>query len=413
MFDLTINHPFLVLFTLYLLFNVGYLGLYALAGAIQRSPNTPKSASQTIRRIAVLMPAYREDAVIVESAQANLHQNYPADHFDVVILADSLQPETLESLRKLPVTVVEVGFEVSSIVKSVNAGMDYLSDKHYDIAVMADADNHMAPDFLSRINEAFDQGWRVVQGHRTAKNTNTPVAILDAVSEEINNHIFRKGHRSLGLSSALIGSGMAFEFGLLKRLMSQSDALGGFDKELEMGILMEKIKVEYLEDVYIYDEKVQTGHVFETQRTRWIAAQFRYLRLKIRSGVAELFRGNLDYADKVFQTMLLPRLLLLGLLVCCTVISVIVDQTLWFWIFGTQLSSLLITLYISIPARLRRLVGWRELVQLPVLFVRYLRSIAKYRDARERFLHTPHGTVPLSSAGGSFMSDSSSAHRIS
>jgi hypothetical protein len=49
-----------------------------------------------------------------------------------------------------------------------------------------------------------------VQGHRTAKNTNNSWAILDAISEEINNNIFRKGHRVLGLSSAIIGSGMAF-----------------------------------------------------------------------------------------------------------------------------------------------------------------------------------------------------------
>jgi hypothetical protein len=34
--------------------------------------------------------------------------------------------------------------------------------------------------------------------------TNNSWAILDAISEEINNNIFRKGHRVLGLSSAII-----------------------------------------------------------------------------------------------------------------------------------------------------------------------------------------------------------------
>ncbi|CCH55979.1 glycosyl transferase family 2 [Fibrisoma limi BUZ 3] len=407
MFDLTINHPFLVLFTLYLLFNVCYLTVYAWAGALKRRPKRLPEPVATFRKIAVLMPAYREDAVIVDSVMANLRQAYPADRFDIVVLADSLQPATVATLRSLPIKVVEVDFDVSSIVKSVNAGIAALADTPYDIAVMADADNHMASDFLSRINAAFEQGWRVVQGHRTAKNTNTPVAILDAVSEEINNHIFRKGHRALGLSSALIGSGMAFEYSLLEDLMAQSNALGGFDKELEMRILMNKIKVEYLEDVYIYDEKVQTGHVFENQRTRWIAAQLRYLRLELRSGITELFRGNIDYADKVFQTMLLPRLLLLGVLVWCTIVSVLVSQSLWFWIFSVQLVTLLVTLYISIPASLRLLVSWRELMQLPILFVRYIRSIARYRRARNRFLHTPHGTVPLTAGNGSFVSKSS------
>ena len=47
------------------------------------------------------------------------------------------------------------------------------------------------------------------------KDTNT--AVLDAVSEEINNSIFRKGHTRLGFSSGLSGSGMAFEYDLFKR----------------------------------------------------------------------------------------------------------------------------------------------------------------------------------------------------
>jgi hypothetical protein len=52
------------------------------------------------------------------------------------------------------------------------------------------------------------------------KNTNNSWAILDAISEEINNNIFRKGHRVLGLSSAIIGSGMAFRYNYFKTLMS-------------------------------------------------------------------------------------------------------------------------------------------------------------------------------------------------
>ena len=55
--------------------------------------------------------------------------------------------------------------------------------------------------FLKKINAAFAHGYVAVQGHRTAKNMNTSWAILDAVSEEINNNIFRKGHTAHHLVS--------------------------------------------------------------------------------------------------------------------------------------------------------------------------------------------------------------------
>jgi len=42
------------------------------------------------------------------------------------------------------------------------------------------------------------------------------LALLDGISEEINNNIFRKGHQTLGLSSALIGSGMALIMSFLE-----------------------------------------------------------------------------------------------------------------------------------------------------------------------------------------------------
>ena len=78
------------------------------------------------------------------------------------------------------------------------------------------------------------------QGHRIAKNVNNSFAILDAISEEINNLIFRKAHRVVGLSSALIGSGMAFDYKIFKKEMKDIKAIGGFDKELEMNFLQKK-----------------------------------------------------------------------------------------------------------------------------------------------------------------------------
>ena len=80
----------------------------------------------------------------------------------------------------------------------------------YDIALIIDADNIINSSYLVELNNAFaDSKVQVVQTHRVAKNLNTNMAYLDAISEEINNSIFRLGHVNLGMSAALIGSGMA------------------------------------------------------------------------------------------------------------------------------------------------------------------------------------------------------------
>ena len=379
----------------YTLLNTFYLALFAVAGRVKAVGSSDGYTRVTRRRrIAVVVPAYCEDAVIVDSAQANLKQTYPTDLYDLIIIADSFQPATLARLAQLPVQVIEVSFEVSTVAKALRRGLQELSNSAYDIIVVADADNHMAPDFLERINWAFDQGWRAVQGHRIAKNKNTAIALLDAISEEINNHIFRKGHRALNISPSFIGSGMALEYGLMDHYIRQTNDIGGYDKGLDMYVRERDIKIEYLDDAFIFDEKVQTGVVFEHQRTRWMEAHLYYLHRYFFKGIAALFEGRFDYADKAFQLFIMPRLLLLGTLTISLVISLFINIPWLLPVMGLQLIFLIVILVISTPAYLGKLVRLNELAMLPMLFLRFVRSTLNFRKARNRFLHTPHGIPP-------------------
>ena len=101
-----------------------------------------------------------------------------------------------------------------------------------------------------------------------AKNLNTGMAYLDAISEEINNSIFRLGHVNLGMSAALIGSGMAFEYPLFYDAMMDNTSVGGFDRVLEMKLLYKGIHIHYLLDTIVRDEKIQKANSFYKQRRR-------------------------------------------------------------------------------------------------------------------------------------------------
>ena len=163
-----------------------YIAIFGLASLFPQPKKQTKENRQ--RKFAVLIPGYKEDNVIVDVAADALIQDYPSHLYEVIVIADSFKPETLAALRAIPVRVVEVTFEISKKSKALNKCMQVIGDD-YDVALILDADNIMDHDVLKKINEAFNQGFQAVQGHRTAKNTNTDFAILDAVSEEINNKI--------------------------------------------------------------------------------------------------------------------------------------------------------------------------------------------------------------------------------
>jgi len=387
----------------------GYLGItvvynliYALAGLFPlRNLKTKKNR---LRKIAVLIPGYKEDNVILQTAKVSLQQDYPKEMYEVVVIADSFSAETLQKLSEMPIRVVEVAFKNSTKSKSLNKTMSQIPED-YDIAVILDADNLMASDFLSKINEGFNQGFRVIQGHRVAKNTDTSFAILDAVSEEINNHIFRKGHRVLGLSSALIGSGMAFEYLFFKNMMADIKAIGGFDKELELKLLRDRQTIGYLEDALVYDEKTQKADNFQRQRKRWLSAQFIYFSNYLGSGLKHLFlKGNIDFFDKVLQLAFLPRVLLFGVLFLISVVSIganllslpfIESNFGTSWLFWTGLFIVTgLTLLLSTPRQFFSYRSLKAISSLPRAFLLIFVSLFKLKGANKKFIHTVHGDHP-------------------
>src|SRR6185437_6212165 len=169
--------------------SVGYLFVLAVWGRFFfKRHKWPASTCASPKRIAILVPAYKEDAVILATASNLLDCDYPKDNYDIYIIADSFRPETLRELARLPVRLLEVSFEKSTKTKALNAAFQQI-DKPYDIALICDGDNMLAPDFLAKTSEAFNGGARATQGKRIAKNLDTSFAILDASSEAINNHI--------------------------------------------------------------------------------------------------------------------------------------------------------------------------------------------------------------------------------
>ena len=374
-----------------------YIFVFAVAGHFYKKRENDKTNFEN--KIAVLIPAYKEDVVILEIAKSALKQNYNPSRYDVVVIADSLKQETIKNLKKLPIIVVEVSFKNSTKAKALNMAMSKLRN-NYDHAVVLDADNIMEADFLKKMNTAFKSGFQIVQGHRKAKNRNTSYAILDAASEEINNHIFRKGHNVLGFSSGLIGSGMGFEYPLFKSIMKSVNAIGGFDKELEFKFASEHIQIEYLHDAIVLDEKIEKLSDFSNQRRRWLSTQFVFLRKNFLKGWTELLlKGNVNFFDKVVQMIIPPRVLLLGATVLVTLIYVLLEYIMKvstaipsvFWMLN--LGVVIVAFLLALPKRFYNANTLKAILSLPSAFFTMFLLLFKMKGANKKFIHTTHGVI--------------------
>lgn len=378
-----------------LLFYLGFASLYIFIFSFASlfSPRKKKQILSENRKYAVLIPGYKEDQVIIEVAKDALNQDYPIEMYDVIVIADSFKKDTLDSLSKLPIKLIEVSFELSTKSKALNQAMSQLPDI-YDVALVLDADNLMEKSFISKINDAFNKGFMAVQGHRVAKNTNTRFAVLDAISEEVNNKIFRKGHRVLGLSAALIGSGMAMDYKYFKTMMKTIKAVGGFDKEIELQMLKEKIRIEYLNDAIVYDEKVQKADVFSNQRRRWLSAQLHYFSMDFLNSIKHLFLyGNIDYLDKAIQFIQPPRVMLLGLLFIINLISVFLNPLEWVFIWLGVMAVCNLAFIFATPLKFYNFKTIKAILTLPKAFFLMFISLLKIRGANKKFIHTEHGSL--------------------
>jgi cellulose synthase/poly-beta-1,6-N-acetylglucosamine synthase-like glycosyltransferase len=375
-----------VFFSAYALFGL-YLLVFSLFSL--KKKRKPYPAVDIIRRFAVFFPAYREDNVILESVQSFFKQAYPKEFYDVFVICDSMQEATLEALRSLGAVVLVVDYEDRSKAKALNFATARLDPKHYDLAVIMDADNQSDVDFLQQLNNASAAGAKAMQAHRIAKNKNTDIACLDGMSEEINNSIFRKGHVNAGLSSALSGSGMAFDFFWFKENIGRASTVGE-DKELELFLLYDKIHVEYLEDVFVWDEKVDNQKVFSRQRQRWISAQAAVLSKGMKLAPQAFMQGNMDYLNKLFQWMIPPRLVLLGGGVILTAVIAIISLTAACkWLFASLL--LLAAIRFAMPIGMldpRCIHLYRH---IPRLFFSLVVNIIFFKRGKKEFIHTPHG----------------------
>lgn len=372
--------------------SVIYVFFFAIVSLFHRK-HKPYSTTTHQYTFLILFPAYKEDTVIVHSVRQCLEQTYPKSHYHIGVISDHMQDSTNALLRQLPITLFTPQFEKSSKAKALQYAIQQLSTfnsqlSSFNYIVILDADNMVMPDFLEQLNASCQQGYKAIQCHRCAKNCNNNVAVLDGISEEINNTIFRKAHNTLGLSSALIGSGMCFKYDWFCQHVGMLNSAVE-DRELESILLKEKIYIKFEENILVFDEKTSNHENFERQRLRWMNGQLQTLFLMLPTIPYAITTSNINFIDKTIQQALLPRSILLVLIPFFGLIMLFLAPV-WSIKWWIMFLILCLSLYTAIPSQMRTSGVIGKLTSFPRLSLKMLKNLFHLNRKNKDFLHTEH-----------------------
>lgn len=292
---------------------IGYMLVFAIA-SLKRNETLSGSKTRKLTRFLILTTAGPDDKQVEKTVKSVLAQEYDDKSFDMVLVGDNLPSMLNMKLMQYPITFIRTQMESGNKLKALQYAMQHISPlKIYDMVILIDPDETIGTQFLQKVNRSYQFGYRMMQAHRTDIDRDSNMMILATTFEEINNSIFRIGHNSLGLSSALVGSGLCAEYNWFKdnivKLSSQFE-----EKEMEILILKQQIYIDYLDDAIVYVDHSAGASHFNSQRRKWMLGQLNSLGKNVKYFIPALFKGNFDLADKILQWMLPPRTVLVSII---------------------------------------------------------------------------------------------------
>lgn len=394
------QHPWIILWYLYLaaqLFLVSFLFhpfilllIYAGTRLLGLRPRpTPFRAIRKQYQFGIVITAHRETDLIPPIIDSLLKQTHR--RFNVYVVADDCDIRHLH-FRDTRIHLLKPPTALNDQMASLNYGLQHLTDQD-EVLVIFDPDNLVHPDFLHTLNAFYNSGCSAVCGRMRSKNSQAAYEQIDSMGASLSNFIERDMRSLLGLSSNISGSGISVHKHLYRTIeYDERSKTGGFDKQLQLGIVKNIRRIAYARDAVFYDEKVGDGQNFERQRIRWIAAHFKFLGNAFDLLWTGLRRrdGNLIYF--AYNLVRPPYFILLTLSCFMMVTDWFIDPRLSFaWLAGLAAFTLSFLLIVTKDMTHRSLT--RMILYIPRIFYRQLRALARLKLNKRSLLKTSHTRV--------------------
>ncbi len=229
--------------------------------------------AKRFHRYAVVIAARNEEAVIGNLLDSIRKQDYPADQVTVFVVADNCTDRTAKIAREHGAVCYE-RFDKEHCTKGY--AMQYLFQRiaeDYGIEAFEgyfvfDADNLLKSDFISRMNDAFDSGEKIITSYRNTKNFDS-----NCISSGYALHWMRtarlesRGRSVFHVSTRLQGTGYLIASELLRdgwNYVSLTE-----DRELSAVAVINGVSITYQHEAEFYDEQPVSIKIAWRQRLRW------------------------------------------------------------------------------------------------------------------------------------------------
>jgi cellulose synthase/poly-beta-1,6-N-acetylglucosamine synthase-like glycosyltransferase len=368
---------------IYLLIPFFLLLLHAIMGK-RRLENRYPVVKDKEYDFAAIITAHQDTRFIPPLVDSFCHQTY--SRFVVYVVADDCDISDLH-FTDPRIQLLRPEKPLHAKIQSIKYAVDHFIRPH-DALVVFDSDNLVHPQYFEKLSQYFRRGFRAVQTHMLSKNTDTIFAKLDSIGHVYNTFVERQAKMELGLSSSILGLGIAIETELYRQVMYK-DGLGGFDKKLQADIIRAIPQLAFAEDAIVYDEKVDDGNTLEKQRTRWIYTYFKYFPVNWKLFVTGWRRLNFNLIFFGFTVLRPPLFITMGLAFICLLADLLISTQLAM-VWAGVLAVFVLSFILIILTQSRQKGMYKAILYIPVVVVRQISALLKIKKAGKDFLKTDH-----------------------
>lgn len=221
----------------------------------------------------ILIAARNEKYVIGNLIDSIKKQDYPSDLYTIFVVADNCTDNTAEIARKKGAIVYE---RFDDIHKTKGYALEFLVNnikKDYGIETFEgyfvfDADNLLKSNYISKMNDAFDEGCKIITSYRNTKNFDENwVASTYALHWIRSIRVNHRARSILRLATNIQGTGFLFTNEVIKNGWHYTSLTE--DRALTADAVAQGYQITYQDEAEFYDEQPTNIKIALRQRLRW------------------------------------------------------------------------------------------------------------------------------------------------
>ncbi|MGA2388438.1 MAG: glycosyltransferase [Candidatus Sulfotelmatobacter sp.] len=223
-------------------------------------------------KVAVLIPAYNEEKVIVRTIRAALNSDYP--NLRVIVIDDGSKDRTLEVARAAFLAEARAGKvlvltkENAGKAEALNYGIEHIEDAELFVGI--DADTIIAHDAISRLVPHFiNPRVGAIAGNAKVGNRVNLWTRWQALEYITSQNFERRALDVLGAVSVVPGAIGAWRVSAVREAGGYQIDTVAEDADLTMALLRRGYRVEYEDMALAYTEAPTNANGLMRQRFRW------------------------------------------------------------------------------------------------------------------------------------------------